>query len=342
MIKYSIVVPTFNRSKILKRCLKNIEALKRPKNDFEVFVIDNGSIDYTKSVIESFNNRIRNLRYIYEERPGLHVVRHLGAKKAKGDILCYLDDDSFVDKNWLIGIDEVFKIAEVDLAGGPNLPEFEEKPPRWIHYFWKKTPFGKCLAQLSLLDFGNKAKWIPACYVFGCNYIIRKKKLFELGGFNPDSVPQDLLRYRGDGETGLSAKLNANGNKAYYSPKIKIKHFITKDRIKEEYFCKRSFNQGISDSFTELRIKQRIHSKDDFDFMKNFRTQRFNYFGRKWYKTKVKIKNKIINKSAYKEYRKILDSMSENHKEGVAFHKIEVEKDQVLKKYVLKEKYIND
>jgi glycosyltransferase involved in cell wall biosynthesis len=322
-------------------------ALKKPENDLEVIVIDNGSNDNTKSVIESFNRRVRNLRYIYEERPGLHVGRHLGAKEAKGEVLCYLDDDSFVDKNWLVGIDEAFKNSEIDLSGGPNLPEFEEKPPKWINYFWEKTPFGKYLAQLSLLDFGNKPKWVPACYVFGCNYIIRRKELFELGGFNPDSVPQDLLKYRGDGETGLSAKLNSHGKKAYYSPKIKVKHFVPKDRMKEEYFCKRAFNQGISDSFTDLRIKQSIHSRDDFDFIRNFKIERQTFFKKKLNKAKAKfekyrLKNRTKNCSSFNDYRKIQELMRESYKNGFAFHKMEVEQDLELKKYVLKESYLND
>ena len=114
MIKYSIIIPTYNGADKLNKCLEHISKLKRTKNGFEVIVIDNGSTDNTKEVAQKYDF----VRYFYDKNPGLHTGRHLGAKEAKGEIVCYLDDDSFVDPNWLVEIEKTFSNPSVKIVGG--------------------------------------------------------------------------------------------------------------------------------------------------------------------------------------------------------------------------------
>ena len=94
---------------------------------FEVLIVDNGSTDKTREVCSSFKNTIPNLRYFYEETPGLHVGRHLGMKMAKSELLVYADDDIEAFPTWLEGIAESFRDEEVVLVGGKNLPKFESE-----------------------------------------------------------------------------------------------------------------------------------------------------------------------------------------------------------------------
>ncbi len=337
MIKYTIIIPTYNRSDLLKRCLSSIFKLKTTQNDSEVFVIDNGSNDNTKEIAESFSSKIKNLRYFYDNTPGLHIGRHLGAREAQGEILCYLDDDSFVDKNWLTGIEKAFNNPDIVIAGGANIPKYETFPLRWLNYFWSECSYGKYISQLSLLDFGKTDRFIPLCFVFGCNFNIRKDILFEYGGFNPDGMPQDLLKFRGDGETGLCAKLNNAGYKAFYSHEIKIRHFVPKSRITESYFKKRAFAQGISDAFTQIRTENGIYNQDDFDFIKNF-----SDFTKP---EKSEIEKKIFEfkkkyDPAYKKYLEIQQTYTKSFKEGKKFLYDSTREDSSHLEYVLKETYL--
>jgi glycosyltransferase involved in cell wall biosynthesis len=345
MIEYSIIIPTYNRSDILKKCLQNICNLKKPSKNHEVLVIDNGSTDNTEETIQSFQNKIKNLRYFFDKTPGLHVGRHLGVREAKGNILCYLDDDSFVTKNWLVGIEKAFQKNDVVLAGGPDIPCYEQKSPGWLKYFWTETGFGKNLSELSLLDFGKKEKYIPTSFVYGCNFIIRKQTLIEFGGFHPDSVPRDLLRFRGDGETGLSANLNKAGIKAYYSPEIKIYHLVSKSRMTREYFEYRHYAQGISESFTRFRLENGIYSSSDFDFLAGFEIKnscKESFLKEITGKFNDKIKKlRLKFDFNYKEYNKIIRFSKIKFNEGKQFHKNEVEKDSELLNYVLKKDYMN-
>ena len=126
---YSVIIPTLNQSAKLKQCLFHLSELSFDPDLFEVLVIDNGSTDDTKEISLSFHDKIKNLRYLFCESPGLMAARHMGCNMANGEILCYLDDDSLVTKNWLKGISESFADEDVAMVGGPCIPEYEVDPP---------------------------------------------------------------------------------------------------------------------------------------------------------------------------------------------------------------------
>lgn len=254
MVALSVIIPTLNRAIYLKRSLISIIDQTFPNDCYEIIVVDNGSTDDTKEVVDEINRQnAGRIRYVYEPSPGLHNSRHRGAKEANGDILLYGDDDIIASPEWVEEISKSFEDPDVGIAGGKILPEWEEDPPQWVIDFWSHGDVGRHLGYLSLIDLGEEKKVIPPGYTYGCNFAIRKKVLFECGGFHPDGMPQELIRYRGDGETALTAKVSNFGYKIMYDPKASVKHMVPKNRISEDYFCTRAFNQGISDSFTEIR-----------------------------------------------------------------------------------------
>ena len=252
-IKYSIIIPTYNRANILNKCLQHIRELDNPNEDWEILVMNNNSTDNTEDVIRDHQHKLPQLRYFNTKDPGLHIGRNVGCEKAKGEILCYIDDDSFVSKGWLKGIKDSFRDPDVVLVGGPSFPEYEDEHPEWINQLWNKVEFGKCLAYLSLVDLGDKVKHISPLYVLGCNFSIRKNTLLKIGGFHPDGMPKNKILFRGDGETFVIYKIKDFNHSALYSPSIMIHHYIPKTRQTTEYFYRRAFNQGISNSFRKIR-----------------------------------------------------------------------------------------
>jgi glycosyltransferase involved in cell wall biosynthesis len=70
MVKYSIIIPTLNRAKILDKCLTCIKNIRKPDLDFEVLVVDNGSADNTKEIIKKYEplqQFIRNNPSLYNK-----------------------------------------------------------------------------------------------------------------------------------------------------------------------------------------------------------------------------------------------------------------------------------
>ena len=340
-MRYSIIIPT-NNEQYIQRNLKHIEQLKKPKLGYEVIVVQNGDNDKVKPCVDNYLSKIQNLKYVNEKNIGLVHSRHRGAKEASGEILCYLDDDSFVEANYLLAIENTFKDENVVIAGGNNLPLYESKPPRWLKYFWVDTPYGKYMDYLSLIKFKNLAMKVPTWFVFGCNFIIRKDILYKYGGFNPDGVPFEMIEFRGDGETALSCKLNKDNQVAYFNPNILIYHYVPNARITLSYFKKRAYCQGVSNSFSDIR---KGNGFEYFDFTPNgkIKTKKLPFLQRKYNKIIKPLLNNFIEKcSAYKEYENIKAEAQKSYQEGYDFHQKKVKENPKLLEWVLRDCYYGD
>ena len=336
---YSVIIPTLNQSAKLKQCLFHLSELSFDPDLFEVLVVDNGSTDDTKEISLSFQSKIKKLRYLFCESPGLMAARHMGCDEANGEFLCYLDDDSLVTKNWLKGISESFADEVVAMVGGPCIPEYETEPPYWMEYFWSETEHGKINTVLSLVDFGDQKLFIPPGSVYGCNFSIRKKIFLEFGGTNPDYLPEKYRQFQGDGESGLAAKISRSGLKAVYNPRVKIHHLIPQSRLTVEYFCWRRYFNGIHASYGTLRRQHGVENAID---------KKKVSIGRKIYRRIKRVIKAKLNWEHHKntgepeEVRQIREKMRESYEAGYRYHQEEVKKDPKLLEWVLRENYLGE
>jgi len=255
-ILLSVIIPTRNRASLLYNTLESLTRQTYPAASFEVIVVDNGSTDATAEVCHHFKQRILNLKYLSVSSPGLHNGRHAGLKKSIGEILVYADDDIEAMPTWLEGVAESFGDPQTGLVGGKILPKFESQPPEWVTALRRKTDSGWSLGWYSILDFGDIPHEIPHEYIWGCNFSIRKHILQEAGGFHPDSLPQEIIKYRGDGETAVSIAVRKLGYKALYNPKASVHHVVPEKRLTQDYIYQRAYNQGISDSYSSIRASR--------------------------------------------------------------------------------------
>jgi len=103
--RITVVIPTYNRAKLLKECLTSL--CKQEYKNFEVIVVDDGSKDQTKEIVDSFKKNL-DIKYIFQENKGPACARNLGIKKASGDIVAFIDDDCIASRQWLKAINEAF------------------------------------------------------------------------------------------------------------------------------------------------------------------------------------------------------------------------------------------
>jgi len=203
------------------------------------------------AVIASFSDA--RFRYVSMTEVGLMFARHQGVDAARGSLISFIDDDSFISENWMRGVNLAFQNPSVGLVTGPNIPEYEQTPPSWLEGFWLTNAYGRYLGFLSLLDFGDASRVIPAEFVWGCNYSIRREIFYQAKGSHPDYLPSPWKSYQGDGEVGLSIKAAALGYDTQYSPLCAIRHWIPAARLTENYFGERAFFIGLHMSFTAYR-----------------------------------------------------------------------------------------
>jgi glycosyltransferase involved in cell wall biosynthesis len=89
---FSIVIPTYNRQHIIKIALDSV--LCQTFQDFEILIIDNGSTDNTKQVIDSYSNT--KIKYFYQTGSGSPASpRNRGIKKSLAPWICFLDSDDY-------------------------------------------------------------------------------------------------------------------------------------------------------------------------------------------------------------------------------------------------------
>lgn len=254
-IKISVIIPTLNRAPYLRTALESVLNQTLDRKFYEIIVVDNGSVDHTKKVVQDLNRLYENaIRYFYEPEPGLHVGRHLGVKKSRGHILSFIDDDIIAFHEWLGNVLKSFESrSDAALVGGKILPAYEIDPPAWYDSLWDTNDFGKIEGWLALVDLGKKVKEIPPDYVYGCNFSIRKTVLEKCEGFHPDYMPWKLKKYIGNGETYVSEFIQRNNLGTIYNPEASVYHRIPAKRLTRSYFGKRAYLQAISYSYSITR-----------------------------------------------------------------------------------------
>ena len=87
-MKISVVIPTFNRKKLLRRALDSV--ITQTLQPFEIIVVDDGSTDSTETIVKTY---YQDVLYLYQSNQGVSRARNKGIKLATGDWLAFLDSD---------------------------------------------------------------------------------------------------------------------------------------------------------------------------------------------------------------------------------------------------------
>lgn len=324
-MKPTIIIPTRNRASDLKIAINSI--IKQTYSDeFEVIIVDNASTDNTLQVYEEVNRGKPEhiiFKYIYENVLGLLSGRHKGALSASNEILIFIDDDIKADSNWLTSIMWAFKEKEIDMVGGPSYPMYEGVPQEWEKRLWQMSDEEKYCSYYSLIDLGDKGKYTDPNFVWGLNFSITKKALLKCGGFHPDCMPSEMQKFQGDGETGLTEKFKSLGYKAWYSPGARVGHLVSKDRLTLNYIYKRTFYQGVCDSYSLIR---KMHG------LTGWKLKLSHPF-------LIKMKVKKALKVIYPQKDKLKKAMSDGYYNGYWFHQREAAADKGLVNWIVKKDY---
>lgn len=329
----SVVIPTRNRAMTLSKALVSLLRQELDQSKFEVIVVDNGSTDQTATMCLEHAKEFANFQMIHVGEPGLHLGRHAGLKASAAEIVCFADDDIEATPGWLVGVLEAFGDSTVGLVGGKNLPKWEAEPPHWLWEKWQTsvTPWGRSLGSLSLLDFGDSILEIDPYYVYGCNFSIRKGILLEAGGFHPDGMPQSLIAYRGDGESHVSGYVKRSRYSAVYNPKASVYHLVPSARMCQDYFQRRAFYQGISDSYSLIRRQGGVCAPSQPSL-----------FAKIWQKL---IGDFLLRRDIYQLRQDLARSeldraVGRSRRAGFYFHQNLCSRDPSLLKWVLRESYL--
>ncbi len=99
MCKITVAVPIYNREKTLEKCIDSI--LNQSYGDFELLLINDGSRDNSEKICLDYAEKDSRIRYISRENGGPSAARNLALSEAKGEYLCFVDSDDYIDSDAL-------------------------------------------------------------------------------------------------------------------------------------------------------------------------------------------------------------------------------------------------
>ncbi len=96
---FSIIIPTYNRSGVLSKAIESI--IVQQCEAWELIIVDDGSTDDTKKIVQEFLEEDSRIRYVFQENQERSAARNKGIKHANGDWICFLDSDDVYLTNHL-------------------------------------------------------------------------------------------------------------------------------------------------------------------------------------------------------------------------------------------------
>lgn len=152
-IEVSIIVPIYNGEKYIERCINSL-LMQETSCQYEILLIDDGSIDDSLSIINRYSKNIPNIMCFSQPNKGPGAARNVGLANAQGKFVVFVDADDFVTPYY---IENLYQNAFVSqgvgivvsgiLGNGKKLMEFKGE-------FFDKEQFGKMLPEMKILENG--------------------------------------------------------------------------------------------------------------------------------------------------------------------------------------------
>jgi GT2 family glycosyltransferase len=205
--KFSIILPTYNRPGPLSDCLKAICALETPRETFELIVVDDHGESPAQAVVEPFRDHLNFTVVRQPGNGGPAKARNRGAELARGQFLCFTDDDCALAPDWLNVIERRFRQDENVILGGHvinALPanDYSSASQVLIDYLYQRL----------LTDSGEMM-------FFTSNNLAIPARLFaEIGGFD------ESFGRAASEDREICHRLRNSGHALVYEPDARVYH----------------------------------------------------------------------------------------------------------------------
>ena len=239
----SIIICTRNRAGDLRQTLAALAAITYPTGrSIELLVVDNGSTDETRAVVDSARLGVVKVRYVFEEQRGLSRARNRGLVEAHGDILVFTDDDVRPQPHWLEKLCQPIIMQQADCTTGSiKLAPHLTRP-------WQSSLHRGYLADTSDRDFNDLQEMIGANMAFSRN-VLKKVPAFdpELGagalGFAEETLFTKQLLEAGFRLQGVADSI--------------VEHHPDSGRMTRQNFLARARGQGVCRAYIAYHWEHR-------------------------------------------------------------------------------------
>ncbi len=215
MIRFSIIIPVYNRPEEINELLQSLTT--QTNTNFSVIIVEDGSTLPCESIVEQFKTKL-TLSYFYKKNEGRSIARNFGIAKADADYFIIVDSDCILPEHYFQTINLFLEKNPVDCFGGPD---------REHHSF---SPVQKAISY-SMTSFlttgglrGGKKK-ITKFYPRSFNMGFNKKVMEVTGGFPDIPLAEDIdLSFRIE-KAGLKIALIKDAY-VYHKRRTNFTHFF--------------------------------------------------------------------------------------------------------------------
>ena len=109
----SFIIPTYNAEKTIQNTINSILKQSETSLEYEIIVVDDGSTDNTKNLIQELESN-EKIKYYSKENSGVADTRNFGVQKSNGEYIIFVDSDDYVSQNLLKDIEPYIK-QNIDL-----------------------------------------------------------------------------------------------------------------------------------------------------------------------------------------------------------------------------------
>lgn len=263
----SIIIPVYNTEKYIEECIKSL--LEQTYDNYEIIIINDCSLGNIDELIKNYNSS--KITYIKNKHNmGIGYSRNLGIKKSKGEYICFIDSDDYVDKNFLQLMYDKLHNDKLDLVVCDyNYVENE-----------KITPV--ILKDFQITNLSKNPELLVNIPLGPCNKIVKKSIIV-----NNDIKFSETLKYE---DVSFVASL------LYFSKKIgKVNKPLNYFRV-HELSETTTRDSKVFDIFEELNLVKEIYKYDKNEYLNELIISiLFNYSIQQRYQKDKNIRNNFID-----------------------------------------------
>ena len=159
MVKITVIIPAYNVESYIEECLDSV--VNQSFGDIEIVCVNDGSTDNTLDILNVYAEKDSRIRIINQTNHGLSYSRNIAMENARGEYICFLDADDYLDLDTL---EKTYAISE-------------EKSLDFVIF--------------KLIDFDDETRELKADYYFDMPYL---KRIVGDSVFSIDEVQENLYK----------------------------------------------------------------------------------------------------------------------------------------------------
>ena len=248
-MKAAICIITFRRPEGLKRLLDSLNRLefrKLPAPDLQLVVVDNDPAGLAHAYCQRIRAELKwPVTSCVEPRRGIAAARNtsFAHAPADADFVAFVDDDEYVEPDWLERLLQVQQAHDADVVAGAVIAEYESGIPDWV----KKGGF----FQRRRFHTGDRVKLCATC-----NVLVRASALRSLG-----TAFDEQFSLTGGEDTHLFLRLSMAGCKMMFANEAVVHELVPVSRANVKWLAMRAYSGGSIRSRCEQAVSPSLASR---------------------------------------------------------------------------------